>query len=50
MKSLNNIVKKIVLTITAICFWLFVWHFLSLKINSSIFLPSPEATYKAFVS
>lgn len=49
MKSLNNIVKKIVLTITAICFWLFVWHFLSLKINSSIFLPSPEATYKALI-
>ncbi len=49
MKSLNNIVKKIVLTITAICFWLLVWHFLSLKINSSIFLPSPEATYKALI-
>lgn len=49
MKSLNNIVKKIVLTITAICFWLFVWYFLSLKINSSIFLPSPEATYKALI-
>lgn len=49
MKSLNNIVKKIVLTITAICFWLFVWHFLSLKINSSIFLPSPEETYKALI-
>lgn len=49
MKSLNNIVKKIVLTITAICFWLFVWHFLSLKINSSIFLPSPETTYKALI-
>lgn len=49
MKSLNNIVKKIVFTITAICFWLFVWHFLSLKINSSIFLPSPEATYKALI-
>ena len=49
MKSLNNIVKKIVLTITAICFWLFVWHFLSLKINNSIFLPSPEATYKALI-
>lgn len=49
MKSLNNIVKKIVLTIIAICFWLFVWHFLSLKINSSIFLPSPEATYKALI-
>lgn len=49
MKSLNNIVKKIALTITAICFWLFVWHFLSLKINSSIFLPSPEATYKALI-
>lgn len=49
MKSLNNIVKKIALTITAICFWLFVWHFLSLKINSSIFLPSPESTYKALL-
>lgn len=49
MKSLNNIVKKTALTITAICFWLFVWHFLSLKINSSIFLPSPEATYKALI-
>ena len=49
MKSLNNIVKKIALTIIAICFWLFVWHFLSLKINSSIFLPSPEATYKALI-
>lgn len=49
MKSLNNIVKKTALTITAICFWLFVWHFLSLKINSSIFLPSPESTYKALL-
>lgn len=49
MKSLNNIVKKIAITITAICFWLLVWHFLSLKINSSIFLPSPEATYKALI-
>lgn len=49
MKSLNNIVKKITITITAICFWLLVWHFLSLKINSSIFLPSPEATYKALI-
>lgn len=49
MKSLNNIVKKTALTITAICFWLFVWYFLSLKINSSIFLPSPEATYKALI-
>lgn len=49
MKSLNNIVKKTALTITAICFWLFVWHFLSLKINSSIFLPSPKATYKALI-
>lgn len=49
MKSLNNIVKKTALTIIAICFWLFVWHFLSLKINSSIFLPSPEATYKALI-
>lgn len=49
MKSLNNIVKKTALTIIAICFWLFVWHFLSLKINSSIFLPSPESTYKALL-
>lgn len=49
MKSLNNIVKKIAITITAICFWLLVWHFLSLKINSSIFLPSPEETYKALI-
>lgn len=49
MKSLNNIVKKIALTIIAICFWLFVWHFLSLKINNSIFLPSPESTYKALI-
>lgn len=49
MKSLNNIVKKIAIKITAICFWLLVWHFLSLKINSSIFLPSPEATYKALI-
>ncbi len=49
MKSPDNIVKKIALTIIAICFWLFVWHFLSLKINSSIFLPSPESTYKALL-
>lgn len=49
MKSLNNIVKKTAITIIAICFWLFVWHFLSLKINSSIFLPSPESTYKALL-
>ncbi len=47
MKSQENIVKKIVLTIIAICFWLFVWQFLSLKIDSSIFLPSPKETFLA---
>lgn len=47
MKSQKNIIKKIALTIIAICFWLFVWHFLSIKIHSSIFLPSPMEVMKA---
>lgn len=47
MKSRDNIVKKAVLTVIAIFFWLLVWHFLSLSIHSSIFLPSPVETFSA---
>jgi NitT/TauT family transport system permease protein len=47
MREFKDIVKKIINTSIAIIFWLLVWCFLSYRINSDIFLPSPEDTFKA---
>ncbi len=47
MRRFEKSLKHLVLLITAICFWILIWQFFSRKINSTIFLPSPEETFKA---
>lgn len=47
MSNLRKKVKQLLLLITAICFWILVWHFCAKKIDSNIFLPSPGDTFRA---
>lgn len=49
MRSVNERIKQLVLGIAAICFWLLIWHFLADRIDSRIFLPTPEDTFRALV-
>lgn len=50
MRSIDKRIKQLFLGIAAICFWLLVWHFLAEEIDSRIFLPAPEDTFRALIN
>lgn len=50
MRSLNKRIRQLFIGTAAICFWLLVWHFLAEKIDSTIFLPTPEDTFRTLVN
>lgn len=42
--------KKITYAIISVIFWILIWYILSCKVDSKIFLPSPESTLKALIN
>ena len=47
--GMKRIFTQIFKYVFVLIFWLVIWHFLSLKINNSIFLPTPKDTLRAFL-
>lgn len=47
MRNLKDKVKRIIPAGIAVIFWILVWHFCAIRIDSQVFLPSPLDTWKA---